>query len=176
MRQVCCTLCCCFSADRIDNSRVKSLEFEAKTSFSLHGFAGYFETVLYKDVTLSKFTSLNSPNVVRLAFIHSSPRPLTVLIRTQLVLKCSILQCLSLKEGHHQPPMTSFFEKKIAESALTTSTVIYHQFKGINSVLHSGIRPETHSEGMFSWFPFYFPIKVCFVYMSSSLPSVLIMA
>ncbi|XP_067052038.1 protein arginine N-methyltransferase 5-like [Acropora muricata] len=61
-------------ADRIDNSRVKSLEFEAKTSFSLHGFAGYFETVLYKDVTLS-------------------------------------------------------------------------------------IRPETHSEGMFSWFPFYFPIK-----------------
>ena len=112
MRQVCCTLCCCFSADRIDNSRVKSLEFEAKTSFSLHGFAGYFETVLYKDVTLSKFTSLNSPNVVRLAFIHSSPRPLTVLIRTQLVLKCSILQCLSLKEGHHYPPMTSFFEKK----------------------------------------------------------------
>ena len=79
--------------------------------------------------------------------------------------------------------MTSFFEKKkkrpyfeIAESALTTSTVIYHQFKGINSVLYSGIRPETHSEGMFSWFPFYFPIKVCFVYMSSSLPSVLIMA
>ena len=101
MRQVCCTLCCCFSADRIDNSRVKSLEFEAKTSFSLHGFAGYFETVLYKDVTLSKFTSLNSLNVVRLAFIHSSARPLTVLIRTQLVLKCSILQCLSLKEGHH---------------------------------------------------------------------------
>ena len=24
----------------------------------------------------------------------------------------------------------------------------------------SGIRPETHSEGMFSWFPFFFPIKV----------------
>ena len=75
MPQVCCILCCCFSADRIDNSRVKSLEFEAKTSFSLHGFAGYFETVLYKDVTLSKFTSRNSPNVLRLAFIHSSPRP-----------------------------------------------------------------------------------------------------
>ncbi|XP_068672225.1 protein arginine N-methyltransferase 5-like isoform X3 [Montipora foliosa] len=70
----------CFSfehpnrADRIDNSRVRSLEFEAKTSFSLHGFAGYFETVLYKDVTLS-------------------------------------------------------------------------------------IKPDTHSEGMFSWFPFYFPVK-----------------
>lgn len=65
---------------------------------------------------------------------------------------------------------------KIAKSALTTSTVSYQQFKGINSVLYSGIRPETHSEGMFSWFPFYFPIKVCFVYMSSSLSSVLITA
>lgn len=77
MRQVCCILCCCFSADRIDNSRVKSLEFEAKTSFSLHGFAGYFETVLYKDVTLSEYTSRNTLNVVRHAFIYSSPHPIT---------------------------------------------------------------------------------------------------
>lgn len=39
--------------NRIDNSRVKSLEFEAKTTFTMHGFAGYFETILYKDITLS---------------------------------------------------------------------------------------------------------------------------
>ncbi|XP_022790017.1 protein arginine N-methyltransferase 5-like [Stylophora pistillata] len=61
-------------ASRIDNSRVKSLEFEVKTSFTMHGFAGYFETVLYGDIMLS-------------------------------------------------------------------------------------IKPDTHSEGMFSWFPFFFPIK-----------------
>lgn len=45
----------CLPVERIDNSRVKSLEFEAKTSYTMHGFAGYFETVLYKDVTLSKY-------------------------------------------------------------------------------------------------------------------------
>ena len=39
---------------RIDNSRMKSLEFEVKTSCTLHGFAGYFEAILYKDIMLSK--------------------------------------------------------------------------------------------------------------------------
>ena len=39
---------------RIDNSRLKSLEFEVKTSCTLHGFAGYFEAILYKDIMLSK--------------------------------------------------------------------------------------------------------------------------
>ena len=49
-----CVLFVVFLDDRIDNSRVKSLEFEAKTTFTLHGFAGYFETILYKDITLSE--------------------------------------------------------------------------------------------------------------------------
>ena len=39
---------------RIDNSRMKSLEFEVKISCTLHGFAGYFEAILYKDIMLSK--------------------------------------------------------------------------------------------------------------------------
>ena len=30
-------------------------------------------------------------------------------------------------------------------------------------VLHVGIVPETHSKGMISWFPIFFPLKVCFV-------------
>ena len=47
------------SASRIDNSRVKSLEFDVKTSFTMHGFAGYFETVLYGDIMLSK-SSVNN--------------------------------------------------------------------------------------------------------------------
>lgn len=44
---------------RIDNSRMKSLEFEVKTSCTLHGFAGYFEAILYKDIMLSKLHYVN---------------------------------------------------------------------------------------------------------------------
>lgn len=58
----------------IDNNRYCTLEFPVEVNTVLHGFAGYFETVLYRDITLS-------------------------------------------------------------------------------------IRPETHSPGMFSWFPIFFPIK-----------------
>ncbi|XP_054433781.1 protein arginine N-methyltransferase 5 isoform X2 [Pteronotus mesoamericanus] len=58
----------------IDNNRYCTLEFPVEVNTVLHGFAGYFETVLYQDITLS-------------------------------------------------------------------------------------IRPETHSPGMFSWFPIFFPIK-----------------
>ena len=54
----------CLPVERIDNSRVKSLEFEAKTSYTMHGFAGYFETVLYKDVTLSKYKLYNFREVL----------------------------------------------------------------------------------------------------------------
>lgn len=38
---------------------MKSLEFDVKTSFTMHGFAGYFETVLYGDIMLSK-SSVNN--------------------------------------------------------------------------------------------------------------------
>uniref|UniRef100_A0A8C3M085 Protein arginine N-methyltransferase 5 n=1 Tax=Chrysolophus pictus TaxID=9089 RepID=A0A8C3M085_CHRPC len=58
-----------------DNSRYRMLSFPVGVTTALHGFAGYFETTLYGDVTLS-------------------------------------------------------------------------------------IRPETHSPGMFSWFPIFFPLKV----------------
>nr|XP_020665399.1 protein arginine N-methyltransferase 5 [Pogona vitticeps] len=57
-----------------DNNRYQTLEFQVNVNTVLHGFAGYFETTLYGDITLS-------------------------------------------------------------------------------------IRPETHSPGMFSWFPIFFPIK-----------------
>lgn len=39
----------------IDNSRHKKLEYSCSESATLHGFAGYFDTVLYKDVTLSLY-------------------------------------------------------------------------------------------------------------------------
>ena len=41
-------------AEVIDNSRFKTLDFVVENSSLLHGFAGYFDTVLYKDVMLSK--------------------------------------------------------------------------------------------------------------------------
>lgn len=37
----------------IDNSRHNSLTFEVSQDCVLHGFAGYFDTVLYKDIELS---------------------------------------------------------------------------------------------------------------------------
>lgn len=37
----------------IDNSRFSTLEFKSKSQCVLHGFIGYFESVLYKDIKLS---------------------------------------------------------------------------------------------------------------------------
>ena len=37
----------------INNERYTSLRFHVKESYVLHGFAGYFDTVLYDDFTLS---------------------------------------------------------------------------------------------------------------------------
>jgi len=39
--------------EKIDNTRYVVLEFEASQDTVIHGFAGYFDTVLYKGVTLS---------------------------------------------------------------------------------------------------------------------------
>lgn len=62
----------CISVDRIDNSRIKSLEFEIKTSFTLHGFAGYFEAILYKDIMISKSTL--QPKLCQVCFGFLSAR------------------------------------------------------------------------------------------------------
>lgn len=37
----------------VDNSRFKTISYRSKLDAVLHGFAGYFDTVLYKDVVLS---------------------------------------------------------------------------------------------------------------------------
>lgn len=37
----------------VDNSRFRTISFTAKLDGILHGFAGYFDTVLYKDIRLS---------------------------------------------------------------------------------------------------------------------------
>ncbi|XP_077503631.1 protein arginine N-methyltransferase 5 isoform X2 [Amblyomma americanum] len=46
-----------------DNSRYKSLRFKVRDNSILHGFAGYFDTVLYKDVTLSICPDTHSPGM-----------------------------------------------------------------------------------------------------------------
>lgn len=49
---------CDFYADAvIDNTRYASLKFDIKQDAVLHGFAGYFDTVLYDNVNLSKSLS-----------------------------------------------------------------------------------------------------------------------
>lgn len=42
----------------IDNNRYCTLEFPVEVNTVLHGFAGYFETVLYQDITLSECSGL----------------------------------------------------------------------------------------------------------------------
>ena len=71
----------------IDNSRSVSIDFEIQNSCLVHGFAGFFRTVLYKDLFLSKSTDkfLNGSNhfmiliqicLISCVFRHSSGRPL----------------------------------------------------------------------------------------------------
>jgi uncharacterized protein with PQ loop repeat len=47
-------LVCLFVSDAVpDNSRYRSLSFNISQNCVLHGFSGYFDTVLYKNITLS---------------------------------------------------------------------------------------------------------------------------
>ena len=47
----------------VDNSRYGARRFSIDCDSVLHGFAGYFETVLYKDVTLSINPATHSPGM-----------------------------------------------------------------------------------------------------------------
>ncbi|XP_078394246.1 protein arginine N-methyltransferase 5, partial [Cetorhinus maximus] len=46
-----------------DNNRYKTLDFKVNLNTVLHGFAGYFETILYKNVTLSIRPDNHSPGM-----------------------------------------------------------------------------------------------------------------
>lgn len=39
----------------IDNSRYSEMEFSIPTTGTMHGFAGFFEAKLYKDINISEF-------------------------------------------------------------------------------------------------------------------------
>lgn len=86
----------------MNNNRYQCLRFPVSCNSVLHGFAGYFETTLYKDVTLSKSAS-------------SMGHP------AKCIVLCFYLLCVCVLVG---------------------------------------IKPDTHSPGMFSWFPILFPLKV----------------
>ena len=47
---------CFVLSGAIDNERYGEYLFDITSDTVMHGFAGYFDTVLYKDVMLSKFT------------------------------------------------------------------------------------------------------------------------
>ncbi len=42
----------------INNDRYLKMSFDVKEASVLHGFSGYFDTVLYDDITLSKLLYL----------------------------------------------------------------------------------------------------------------------
>ena len=46
-----------------DTSRYKSVSFTAEEDSTIHGIAGYFDCVLYKDVTLSINPDTHSPGL-----------------------------------------------------------------------------------------------------------------
>lgn len=46
-----------------DNSRYEIKTFEVQQNSVLHGFSGYFDTVLFKDITLSIQPSTRSPGM-----------------------------------------------------------------------------------------------------------------
>ncbi|CAG2107263.1 unnamed protein product [Medioppia subpectinata] len=69
-----------------DNSRFKSLEFVAKVDTVCHGFAGYFEATLYKDITLSTVPSSHTTGMFSWFPIYF-PIHSPVLIRADETLK-----------------------------------------------------------------------------------------
>jgi len=50
---------CCFAGD-VNNERYGSYSFEISMDTVLHGFAGYFDTVLYKESVLSEYLTILS--------------------------------------------------------------------------------------------------------------------
>lgn len=91
----------------MNNNRYQCLRFSVDCNSVLHGFAGYFETTLYKDVTLSK-------------------------------------------HGFHKGSQV------LPGEGLNTDDYVL----SVCCVCVLGIKPDTHSPGMFSWFPILFPLKV----------------
>ena len=55
-------LCLLYVDVPINNQRFCSLKFTVHTSSMVHGFAGYFDTILYNQTTLSKY----APNILQL--------------------------------------------------------------------------------------------------------------
>jgi len=48
----------------IDNSRYEEVEFDIPTTGTMHGFAGFFEAKLYKDITISIEPNTHSKNLI----------------------------------------------------------------------------------------------------------------
>ena len=46
---------CVHAGVPVDNRRYTCLQFTAKEAITMHGFAGYFDTTLYDNITLSEF-------------------------------------------------------------------------------------------------------------------------
>lgn len=56
----------------IDNNRYCTLQFPVEVNTVLHGFAGYFETVLYQDITLSESGTTYEGITALVTFVQST--------------------------------------------------------------------------------------------------------
>ena len=76
------TVCVCVGVP-IDNRRYICLNFKAKEATTMHGVAGYFDTTLYDNITLSKLSSyiLYTVYTPYVLLLHSVSSPHTFYIQ-----------------------------------------------------------------------------------------------
>ena len=62
-----------FSLAPIDNSRFGEVEFTIPTTGTMHGFAGFFEAKLYKDIAISKSIEKLNGTIIFDVFLGIEP-------------------------------------------------------------------------------------------------------
>lgn len=90
----------------VDNSRFKSLSFEAKVDTVLNGFAGYFDTVLYKDVRLSTHPMTHTPGMASW-FSMFIPLASPVQVRRGERIEVNVWRCVGPRKVWYEWSLTS---------------------------------------------------------------------
>ncbi|MGH0128756.1 UNVERIFIED_CONTAM: hypothetical protein FKN15_044108 [Acipenser sinensis] len=133
----------------IDNNRYCSLRFNVQCNTVLHGFAGYFETNLYKDVTLNApWNKAHKVTMLLVEWAKKGEGEAEEDRATRSTLELSLGTALS-KEDAAIPLRDDAGEPCPGGIDVVRST----------ELRDTRIRPQTHSPGMFSWFPILFPLK-----------------
>ncbi|RMZ94869.1 arginine N-methyltransferase 5 [Brachionus plicatilis] len=88
-------------AKKIDNNRYGKLEFKANFDATLHGFAGYFDSHLYKDVDISITPSTHSPGMFSW-FPMFFPLKNPIQVKQNDLITVHFWRCVSSKQVHYE--------------------------------------------------------------------------